>query len=541
MRNILTDPDFAPWREEARRRGYASAAAFPLRVKDRTLGALSIYSDDPDAFDAEEMELLREAAEDLAFGIAGLRMRGEHEQAHATIKHMAYYDSLTGLPNHVHFEELLQRALAEARAGDRSLALLLLDLDRFREINDALGFDQGDLLLKDVGNRIRGALHENELAARLRGDEFAILLPAGDAERAAETARRILAVFEAPFVLGDITLDIGAAIGIALFPQHGAEVGQLMRHLDIAMRLAKKLEERYAFYAAERDEGSTRRLVLARELRGAIEKDELLLHYQPKIDMRAARVCGVEALVRWMHPERGMMPPDEFIPLAEHTGLIKPLTEWVLAAALRQSSVWRETGLKLPIAVNLSARNLRDAGLLDKMKQLLGAWHADAGWLEFEITESTIMDDPDGALAILTSLNDLGIALFVDDFGTGYSSLSYLQKLPVDAVKIDKSFVQNMLASADSAAIVRATITLAHDLGMKVVAEGIESQEMWDGLARLRCDVAQGYFIGKPMPAEQFQAWLVCSPWHPSADQAGQHTKPRAQGRVGSPGGRRRR
>lgn len=515
MRNILIDPDFAPWREEARRRGYASAAAFPLRVKDRTLGALSIYSDDPDAFDAEEMELLREAAEDLAFGIAGLHMRGEHEQVNKTIKHMAYYDSLTGLPNHVHFEELLQRALAEACAGDRSLALLLLDLDRFREINDALGFDQGDLLLIDVSKRIRGALHENELAARLRGDEFAVLLPAGDAERAAETARRILAAFETPFVLGDITLDVGAAIGIALFPQHGVEVTPLVRHLDIAMRLAKKREERYAFYTVGGDEGSTRRLVLARELRCAIEKDELVLYYQPKVDMRAARVCGVEALVRWMHPMHGMMPPDEFIPLAEHTGLIKPLTEWVLATALRQSSVWRSAGLNLPIAVNLSARNLRDAGLLDKMKQLLGAWHADAGWLEFEITESTIMDDPDGALAILTSLNDLGIALFVDDFGTGYSSLSYLQKLPVDAVKIDKSFVKNMLASADSAAIVRATITLAHDLGMKVVAEGVESREMWDGLAQLRCDVAQGYFIGAPMPADQLQAWLGRSPWHP--------------------------
>jgi EAL domain-containing protein (putative c-di-GMP-specific phosphodiesterase class I) len=228
--------------------------------------------------------------------------------------------------------------------------------------------------------------------------------------------------------------------------------------------------------------------------------------------MRSGAVCGVEALVRWSHPQYGMMQPDEFITLAEHTGLIKSLTNWVLGAALRQSSAWRQKGLALPIAVNLSARNLREAGLLNKIKQLFLAWGVDAGWLELEITESAIMDDPDGALKILTGLNKLGIALFIDDFGTGYSSLGYLQRLPVDAVKIDKSFVKDMLTNADSAVIVRSIITLAHDLGIKVVAEGVESQEMWDHLKDLGCDVAQGYFIGKPMPAEEFQAWLAQTP-----------------------------
>ena len=542
MRNCLTDPGFAPWREEARQRGYASAAAFPLHVNDRIIGALSIYSEEPDAFDAEEMELLKEAAADLAFGIASIRIRTAHEQANETIKRMAYYDSLTGLPNHVEFGEHLQRAIAEASAHDRSLAVLLLDLDRFREINDALGFGQGDLLLKGVGTRIHDAVTEVGLLARMRGDEFAVLLPAGDADHAATTARRILATLETPFVLSGITLDVSAAIGIVLFPQHGREMTDLTRHADVAMRQAKKSGERYAFYAAGSGKDSARRLVLARELRHAIEEDDLVLHYQPKMDLRHGTVCGAEALVRWIHPERGMMPPDEFIPLAEHTGLIKPLTEWVLAAALRQSSAWREAGLQLPIAVNLSARNLRDAGLLDKVERQFIDLGADAGWLEMEITESAIMEDPDGALDILTGLNDLGIALFVDDFGTGYSSLTYLQKLPVDAVKIDKSFVKDMSANADSAAIVRATITLAHDLGIKVVAEGVETQEVWDRLADLRCDVAQGYFIGKPMPADDFPGWLAGSRWQPKTNAAaGQRATPQVRRRARRIGNRRRR
>lgn len=542
-RDLLADPGFEPWRAEALRRGHASAASFPLRVDGQVVGALSVYAREPDAFDEEEMRLLTEAATDLAFGLASLRTRAKHEQANETIKRMAYYDGLTGLPNHVQFEECLRHSLTEANARGQSLALLLLDLDRFREINDALGFNQGDLLLKNVSARIRDGVSEEGLVARMRGDEFAVLLPASDSERAAETAQRILAALETPFVLSDITLDVGGTIGIALFPQHGSAVSDLIRHMDVAMRVAKKSGEHYAFYSPQRDEDSAQRLVLARELRHAIEADELRLYYQPKIDMRNRTVCGVEALVRWIHPQHGMMPPDEFIPLAEHTGLIKPLTDWVLVAALRQSSAWRQDGLALPIAVNLSVRNLREVGLPEKVKQLLATWGADAGWLEIELTESAIMDDPDATLQTLTSLNDLGIALFIDDFGTGYSSLGYLQRLPVDAIKIDKSFVEDMVVSQDSASIVRATITLAHDLGIKIVAEGVENQAMWDRLADLQCDVvAQGYFIGKPMPAEEFRAWLAQSPWSPQApDTARRQTKPQTDRRLRSIADRRRR
>ena len=521
VRNILTNPNFAPWREEVHRRGYASCVAFPLAVPGKVIGALAIYSSEPDAFDTEELELLGESVEDLAFGITTLRTRAEHEQAHETIRRMAYYDRLTGLPNHVHFEERLQLALSEAALHGQSLALLLLDLNRFQEINDAFGFQQGDLLFKDIGMRIRGALTEDEMLARMRGDEFAILLPGSDAARAAKTAVQILAALEQPFVLSDLALDISAAVGIALFPQHGSEASRLIRHADVAMHQAKKSGKNYAIYAAEEDEDSPWRLALAGELRRAIEQDELVLYYQPKIDMRDGVVCGAEALVRWMHPQRGMIPPDEFIPLAEHTGLIKPLTDWVLEAALRQSSGWRETELVMPIAVNLSARNLRDAELLDKIERLFTAWGANAGWLELEITESAIMDDPEGALEILKRLSELGITLFIDDFGTGYSSLGYLKKLPVNAVKIDQSFIMDMLTNTDSAAIVRSTIGLSHDLGLKVVAEGVENQAMWDRLAALGCDTAQGYHISKPLPAEQFKDW-----WDQRArrSKAGQRT-----------------
>ncbi|MGA9031673.1 MAG: EAL domain-containing protein [Sulfuricaulis sp.] len=508
VRNIQTDPVFAPWREEARKRGYGSAMAFPLHVNAKVVGALCIYAEEPDAFDQDEVALLSEMANDLAYGIAALSTRAEREQAHDTIRRMAYHDSLTDLPNHAYLEERVQQALSEASTRGQSLAVLLLDLDRFREINDGLGFHQGDMLLKDVGRRIRGALKEDELVARMRGDEFGILLPVSDTDHAAAAALRILDALGAPFTMSDLMLNVSAAVGISLFPQHGSETTRLIRHADVAMRQAKKSGKGYTSYTAEQDEGGLRRLALAGELRRAIEEDELVLHYQPKIDTRTGQVCGAEALVRWIHPQQGMIPPDEFIPLAEHTGLIKPLTDWVVAAALRQSSDWRHAGVALPVAVNLSARNLRDAELLSKMARLVAAWGAEASWLELEITESAVMDDPEGALEILRRLSILGFTLFIDDFGTGYSSLGYLKKLPVNAVKIDKSFVIDMLKNADSASIVRATVVLAHDLGLKVVAEGIENQATWNRLAALGCDVVQGYYISKPLPAKQFKEWL---------------------------------
>ncbi len=507
-RDFPHNPLLVPWREEAARNGVGSVAAFPLLVQDKAIGALAIYSAEIDAFDVGEVELLEAAASDLAFDIAVLRTRAEHNRANATITHMAYYDSLTGLPNHAYFDESLKKAWTEAAVRNRSLALLVIGLKRFREINDALGFEQGDRLLKEVGNRIRGVTTSDALVARMRGHEFALLLSVSDEAEATRIAQQALEALGAPFSVNDLNLDVNAVVGISLFPQHGAELSHLVRHADVAMQQARKSERGFVFYSPEHEEDSTRRLSLAGELRHAIEGDQLVLYFQLKIDLLDGHVCGAEALVRWQHPERGLVPPDEFITLSEQTGLIKPLTDWVVNAALRQSSQWRRAGLALPIAVNLSARNLHDAELVPSMERLLSAWDAQAGWLEIEITEGAVMHDTETALGALRRLSAMGITLFIDDFGTGYSSLSYLNKLPVDAVKIDKSFVLNMLANADSNVIVRSTIGLAHDLNLKVVAEGVETQAMWNQLLAFRCDVAQGYFISKPLPADLFKEWL---------------------------------
>jgi diguanylate cyclase (GGDEF)-like protein len=505
--NIPTDPALAWWREEAQRRGYASGATFPIVVHGRAIGVLGICSREPDAFNAEELALLNETVEDLAFGISVLHTRTEHDRAHATIEHLARYDNLTGLPNYAFFHERAQHALSEAAARGQSAALFTIDLRRLREINSALGFHRGDLLLKEVGLRIGGVLDEAALVARPRGDEFAVLLPVRDVDHAADVAQRIMTAFSNPFVLGELNLDVSATVGIALFPQHGADAARLIRHADVARHQAKKSRKVYAFYDAEQDEDGTEGLALATELRYAIENEELALYYQPKLKMSDGRLCGVEALVRWIHPKRGMIAPDRFIELAEHTGLIDPLTDWVVGAALRQSSTWRKDGLEVSVAVNLSAGNLHDAELLNKIQRFFVQWGASGAWLELEITEGAMMQDPEAALEILRRLSDMGIALFIDDFGTGYSSLGYLNKLPVDAMKIDKSFVLDMLTDADSASIVRSTISLAHELDMKVVAEGVENAALWNRLHELGCDVAQGYGISKPLPADQFRDW----------------------------------
>ena len=504
--NIHTDPRYEPWRAEATKRGYAAVCAFPLFVQDQP-GALAIYSREADAFNEEELELLAEAAEDLAFGITAIRTRAEHELAHKALRRMAYYDELTNLPNHVHLVERMKRILTEADETSQCVALCLIDIDRFREINDALGFVQGDLLLKEVAARLQTVVKQGDMVARMRGDEFAALLQVRDVYHATETALRILDVLGAPFAVDNLSLHVSVTVGISLFPQHGKDPMRLIRHADVAKHHAKKTGKHYTVYTQDNDDDNPRQLALAGELRRAIDENSLVLHYQPKLEMATGRVCGAEALIRWMHPHRGMIPPDQFIPLAEHTGLIKPLTDWVLAGVMRQSAEWRGAGIDLPVAVNLSARNLHDTEITEKVERLLAASPDGAHWLDLEITESAVMEDPEGVLQNLIRLRDMGIALYIDDFGTGYSSLGYLKRLPVNSVKIDKSFVIDMLENTDSAAIVRSTISLAHDLNLEVVAEGIESQAIWDRLATLGCDIAQGYFISKPLPAAQFELW----------------------------------
>lgn len=429
------------------------------------------------------------------------------------LQHRALYDGLTDLPNRVLLLDRLQQTILIATREREEAALLLMDLDGFKHVNDALGHHYGDLLLQQIGPRLQGVLRDSDTVARLGGDEFAVLLPSTGIGGASLVARKILEALEAPFLVEGQALIVGASIGIAIFPEHGSDSQSLMRRADVAMYLAKRTSSGHAVYASDQDQYSAHRLALLGQLRQGIEHGELVLHYQPQVDLRTQQARGVEALLRWMHPQRGLLSPDEFIPLAENSELIRSVSMSVLEAALRRSHDWRQQGVDLRVAVNLSARNLLDLYLPDAIADLLRRYEVDSSCLELEITESAIMVDQDRAMEVLRGLHEMGIALAIDDFGTGYSSLAYLRQLPVSAIKIDRSFVIEMGADENNAAIVRSTVDLGHNLGLTVVAEGVEDQRCWDQLASLGCDVAQGYFISRALPEAEFLSWLTTSPW----------------------------
>ena len=423
-------------------------------------------------------------------------------------EHQALHDSLTDLPNRTLFHDRVHQALSSARREHVPAAVMIMDLDRFKEVNDTLGHASGDELLKQVGLRLRDSLRESDTVARLGGDEFGILLPKVlDAEAAVAVARKLRTTLEEPMTIHGLALQMEASIGIALFPDHGSDVQGLLQRADVAMYVAKE-QSGCEVYTSERDEYSPDRLTLLTELRRAIDRGQLGLHYQPKAELRTGEIHGVEALVRWNHPERGTILPDEFIPPAQKTGVIAPLTMFVLDEALRQCRTWALQGLELCVAVNLSTRNLLDVHLPDTVGQLLTRWEVPPRLLELEITESTILADPVRAMQILSRLDEMGVRLAIDDFGTGYSSLAYLKRLPVDELKIDKSFILGMEESENDAVIVRSTIDLGRNLGLRVVAEGVETQAAWNHLVALGCDVAQGYFLSRPAPAEQLTEWL---------------------------------
>jgi diguanylate cyclase (GGDEF)-like protein len=430
-----------------------------------------------------------------------LRIRRQMEE----IQRRAHYDGLTGLPNRALFRAQVEAALA---AGDMEAVVLLLDVDHFKEVNDALGHELGDELLRGIGERL-GALCEDETVARLGGDEFAVLLPHGSAGQAETFAARIHEALEHPFEVGGFPLEVAASVGIAVFGEHGEDADALLQHADVAMYVAKSAHAGTAVYSAEQDTNDAERLALAGELRRAIEQEELVVHYQPKADLLTGRIVGVEALVRWIHPERGFIPPDAFIGIAERTGLIKPLSRYVLRAAIDQCAAWAAEGLDLHVAVNLTIPDLLDLELPDRIAAMLAQAGVPSGQLELEVTESTILADPFRVRHVIDRLNALGIGFAIDDFGTGYSSLAYLKQLPVQTIKIDRSFVMDMLASESDAAIVRSTIDLARNLGLRVVAEGVETEAMWDALREQGATLAQGYLISKPVSAADLAPLLV--------------------------------
>lgn len=506
VRDMQTDPNHAPWRDHLF--GATSGLACPLRVGGEIIGALSIYDREPDTFGDDEIRLLTESADDLAFGITTLRARAEQERVRAAMHHLMRHDALTGLPNAIEFTEAITASIGTP-ASATPFAVLQLNVERLGEINDVLGSSRGDQILQAFGQRLRESVPAEALVARLRGDEFAILVPAQDGVAALALADALEDSLSRPFPIADIELDVSAKIGIASYPEHGSTTQELLRRMGKALYQAKTRGLNRCVFEATEQQDQIGRLNMAGELRRAIGGGQLRLFLQPKVVFASGQVCGAEALVRWQHPQRGLIPPGLFIGLAEQTGLIKPLTEWVIVAALDVLRDWQAKGCALPIAINLSARNFRDDQLFGKCRRWLAERGVARGLLEVEITESTVMEDAEYALRVLHGLRHEGIPLYVDDFGTGYSSLSYLQKLPVDYIKIDQSFVAGMPGNRDSAAIVRSTIDLVHDLGGETVAEGVETREHWDMLAALGCDIAQGYFIAKPMPAEEFQQWVA--------------------------------
>ena len=424
--------------------------------------------------------------------------------------HQALHDGLTGLPNRTLFSDRVEQALALSRRDGTDVAVMIVDLDRFKEINDTLGHDHGDELLVQVGTRLAQRLRSSDSVARLGGDEFAILLPrVTTPDDARLVALELLRMLEEPVEIGGLELDIHASVGVAVSPMHGEDVGALLQHADVAMYVAKATHSRVELYDPSIDNNSHERLELAAELRQAIEDRQLVVHYQPKVDALTWRVVGAEALVRWQHPERGLLGPGLFLPAIEHTELMRPLTEFVLEEAVRQAAVWRRRGWDVPVGVNLSARSVADETLPGRVERLLRQHGLPPRALELELTESAVLLNPERAAKVLADVHAAGVSIAIDDFGSGYASVAYLTQFPLDSVKIDQQFVIPLLEDAKARSIVQFTIDLGRTLELSVVAEGVENEELAQALAELGCDVLQGYGICRPAAPDALDDFLT--------------------------------
>ena len=488
---------------------FGLSSVWTARRVTRPLGALVLASerlgrgdvDTPLGNTGREDEL-----GDLAKAFEQMRLNIGQQQRE--IRKLAYWDRLTGLPNRVQFRDAVMAATSIATAQGQALAVVMLDLDRFKHVNDVLGYAFGDRLLQGVAQRLQQTLRPGDVVARLGGDEFALLLPRADAALAQAVAARITTAFEEPLALDDQRVDLSAGLGIACWPAHAADADALLSRAEVAMYAAKRRTAGAQLYDASLDNSSAQTLSLLSELRHAVENHELRLYLQPKVALTTGALCSAEALVRWQHPQRGLVPPMEFIPFAEQTGYVRQLTLWVFEEAARQLPALLALGVQR-LSINLSTRDLMDGELPDKLEAILLRQHARAECFCLEITESAIMDDPERAEATLNRLSQRGYKLSIDDFGTGYSSLAYLRRLPVQELKIDKSFVMAMEREEGDAKIVRSTIDLAHNLGLSVVAEGVENAAILQRLAELGCDEAQGYHLSKPVPLAALQAWAA--------------------------------
>lgn len=457
-----------------------------------------------------EVEVTEIQMDDRRVLTAFIRDITERSNLKAELEHHALHDTLTDLPNRTLFFDRLDRAIISARRSRHSLAVLLIDLNRFKGVNDTFGHHIGDLLLKQVSQRLQCLIRESDTIARLGGDEYVVLLPEiKNTDIACRLSVKLLNALEQRFELNEYSLEITASIGIAVFPDHGEDAKILIQNADVAMYLAKQEHTGFTIYSADKNQHKAHKLMLVNDLRHAIEEDQLVLHYQPKIDLGSAQVCGVEALVRWPHQKHGLLQPAEFIDLAEQTGLIKSLTLWVLDKTLAQCAKWHEDGAKISVSVNFSALCLQDLTLPEAVDKLISKWNLPANCLTLEITESAVMIDPIRGMKAVKFLKGCGIRISIDDFGTGYSSLAYLNNLSADELKIDKSFVLRMTEDKSNKMIVESTIGLAHNLGMLVVAEGIENVETSEILSTLGCDLGQGYLFCRPLSLEDLNVWLM--------------------------------
>lgn len=503
----LTPLDIKP---KFTRRGFEDLIA-PLRRGERdALTFETVYKRKDGGLYPVEIRLQISRTEIPPVFVAIVQDITERKVAEARIEQLAFYDPLTGFPNRALCLDLLQQAIAAAHRRGHALAVMFVDLDLFKHINDSLGHATGDRLLQEVARRFSGCVLESDTVARIGGDEFVLILNDVMENTVSILAQQILAALRTPFAIGGRTLHVTCSIGIALYPRDAAEAQSLLRNADAAMYRAKQEGRNAArLYTEEMNRKALERLAVEEDLRRALERGEFLLHYQPRVNLMSGVIAGLEALVRWQHPDKGLIPPDQFIPVAEETGLILPLGEWVLHEACRQAAAWISQGLDPgSIAVNLSARQFRQADLLEKVAVILRETGLDPGSLELEITESMVANEVENAVATLGRLNTMGVRLAIDDFGTGYSSLSQIKRFPVQIIKIDKSFVDGIPSDPDDTTIVTTIISMAHDLKLRVVAEGVESEAQLTFLRRRGCDEMQGYFFSKPVPAQQAESLL---------------------------------
>ena len=504
------DPATAPWHERGAQFGWRASAALPLHRNGTPIGVFTLYSGECNAFDESVQHLLLEMAKGISYALDRYSNETERRIAEKRIHHLANFDALTGLPNRARLEEHFKYALSLARRSNECLALMFLDIDRFKDINDTFGHSVGDALLIELSSRLRKTMREEDTVSRLGGDEFILLLPRTDAHGAALVARKLLDVIAEPYKIQHYDLSQTASIGIAIYPNDGLDMETLSKNADTAMYRAKQEGRRgYRFFTQEMQARSVRNMLLVNALRTAMEHNQLQVHYQPQVAAQDGRVIGAEALLRWQHPELGMISPAEFIPVAEESGMILSIGEWVLRHTVWQAKTWIDQGIPpLTMAVNLSAVQFLHADLPALVTRILDEGGLPPEYLELELTEGVAMNSPEAAIAVMDNLHERGVRLSIDDFGTGYSSLSYLKKFKVYKLKIDQSFVRDISTDPEDRAIVGTIIQMAKRLGLKTIAEGVETAEQLAFLREQECDELQGYYFSRPLPAEQFEAFV---------------------------------